>query len=52
MQRSMTNEEYLSKTMSLTAKRWTSLAPQFIPSLVERFGAYFSRIVTPPLSSE
>lgn len=36
----------------LTAKRWASLAPQFVPSLVERFGAYFSRIGTPSLSSE
>lgn len=36
----------------LTAKRWASLAPQFVPSLVERFGAYFSRIGTPTLSSE
>lgn len=32
--------------------RIASLAPQFIPSLVERFGAYFSRIGTPNLSSE
>lgn len=37
---------------ALTAKRWASLAPQFVPSLVERFGAYFSRIGTPSLSSE
>ena len=36
----------------LTANRWASLAPQFVPSLVERFGAYFSRIGTPSLSSE
>lgn len=36
----------------LTSKRWGSLAPQFVPSLVERFGAYFSRIGTPTLSSE
>lgn len=36
----------------LTPKRWASLAPQFVPSLVERFGAYFSRIGTPSLSSE
>lgn len=36
----------------LTSKRWASLAPQFVPSLVERFGAYFSRIGTPTLSSE
>jgi CheY-like chemotaxis protein len=35
----------------LTANRWASLAPQFVPSLVERFGAYFSRIGTPALSS-
>ncbi len=32
--------------------RIASLAPQFVPSLVERFGAYFSRIGTPNLSSE
>lgn len=37
---------------ALTAKRWASLAPQFVPSLVERFGAYFSRIGTPVLSGE
>lgn len=37
---------------SLTARRFASLAPQFVPSLVERFGAYFSRIGTPNLSSE
>jgi CheY-like chemotaxis protein len=36
----------------LTAQRWASLAPQFVPSLVERFGAYFSRIGTPTLSSD
>lgn len=36
----------------LTANRWASLAPQFVPSLVERFGAYFSRIGTPVLSSD
>lgn len=36
----------------LIANRWASLAPQFVPSLVERFGAYFSRIGTPSLSSE
>lgn len=36
----------------LTAKRWASVAPQFVPSLVERFGAYFSRIGTPSLSGE
>ncbi|XDF35146.1 hypothetical protein RBH89_23515 [Paracidovorax avenae] len=36
----------------LTANRWASLTPQFVPSLVERFGAYFSRIGTPTFSSE
>lgn len=36
----------------LTARRWASLAPQFVPSLVERFGAYFSRIGTPALSTD
>jgi hypothetical protein len=34
----------------LTNKRIASLTPQFVPSLVERFGAYFSRIGTPDLS--
>lgn len=34
----------------LTKKRFASLAPQFVPSLVERFGAYFSRIGTPNLT--
>jgi CheY-like chemotaxis protein len=37
---------------ALTDKRFASLAPQFVPSLVERFGAYFSRIGTPNFSSE
>lgn len=36
----------------LSAKRFASLAPQFVPSLVERFGAYFSRIGTPNLASD
>jgi CheY-like chemotaxis protein len=36
----------------LAKNRWASLAPQFVPSLVERFGAYFSRIGTPTLSSD
>jgi hypothetical protein len=36
----------------LTPNRWASLAPQFVPSLVERFGAYFSRIGTPSLTNE
>ena len=36
----------------LTPTRFASLAPQFVPSLVERFGAYFSRIGTPALSIE
>jgi len=36
----------------LTPKRFASLAPQFSPSLVERFGAYFSRIGTPDFSSD
>jgi hypothetical protein len=36
----------------LTPLRIASLAPQFVPSLVERFGAYFSRIGTPNLSSD
>lgn len=37
---------------TLTAKRFASLAPQFVPSLVERFGSYFSRIGTPNLASD
>lgn len=32
------------------ATRIASLTPQFVPSLVERFGAYFSRIGTPVVS--
>lgn len=37
---------------SLPALRFASLAPQFIPSLSERFGAYFSRIGTPDVTYE
>jgi hypothetical protein len=33
-----------------TPKRFASLAPQFVPSLVERFGGFFSRIGTPDLT--
>lgn len=33
-------------------ERFASLSPQFVPSLVERLGAYFSRIGTPGHSSE
>lgn len=36
----------------LTPIRFASLAPLFVPSLVERLGAYFSRIGTPGYSSE
>lgn len=36
----------------LTGLRFASLSPLFIPSLVERFGAYFSRIGTPDYSSD
>lgn len=36
----------------LSNHRWASLTPQFVPSLVERFGAYFGRIGTPNFSSE
>jgi len=36
----------------LTPHRFASLSPLFIPSLVERFGAYFSRIGTPDYSSD
>ncbi|WP_081745653.1 histidine kinase [Bordetella petrii] len=35
----------------LAPLRFASLAPLFVPSLVERFGAYFSRIGTPDYSS-
>lgn len=38
--------------LSKSSVRIASLAPQFVPSLVERFGAYFSRIGTPNLSSD
>lgn len=37
---------------TLTPLRFASLSPLFIPSLVERFGAYFSRIGTPGYSSD
>lgn len=40
------------KDLTQSSIRIASLAPQFVPSLVERFGAYFSRIGTPNLSSE
>lgn len=36
----------------LTPLRFASLSPMFVPSLVERFGAYFSRIGTPAYSSD
>lgn len=36
----------------LPSLRFASLAPQFIPSLSERFGAYFSRIGTPDVTYE
>jgi hypothetical protein len=36
----------------LPKARIASLAPQFVPSLVERFGSYFSRIGTPNMSSD
>lgn len=36
----------------LTPLRFASLSPLFVPSLVERFGAYFSRIGTPDYSSD
>jgi hypothetical protein len=39
-----TTEEHLTELINL---RFASLAPQFVPSLVERFGNYFSRIGTP-----
>lgn len=40
----------ISKRNELVSQRMASLTPQFVPSLVERFGAYFSRIGTPALS--
>lgn len=36
----------------LTPLRFASLSPMFVPSLVERFGGYFSRIGTPGFSSD
>ncbi|KWS64696.1 MULTISPECIES: hypothetical protein [Pseudomonas syringae group] len=45
----------LSTNMALNEllpHRIASLSPMFVPSLVERFGGYFSRIGTPGLSSE
>lgn len=44
--------EAARKDLTPPSVRIASLAPQFVPSLVERFGAYFSRIGTPNLSSE
>ncbi|MFJ2459250.1 histidine kinase [Pseudomonas neuropathica] len=35
----------------LPEQRFASLSPLFVPSLVERFGSYFSRIGTPGFSS-
>lgn len=43
---------YAEIATELTPRRFASLAPQFVPSLVERFGAYFSRIGTPNLASD
>lgn len=37
---------------NLPKARIASLAPQFVPSLVDRFGSYFSRIGTPNMSSD
>ncbi|MGB3840568.1 MAG: histidine kinase [Rhodanobacter sp.] len=36
----------------LPSHRFASLSPLFVPSLVERFGGYFSRIGTPSFSSD
>jgi hypothetical protein len=44
----MTAEEAFT---NLPDKRFASLSPMYVPSLVERFGAYFSRIGTPGVSS-
>lgn len=41
-----------AESATLLERRIASLSPQFVPSLVERFGAYFSRIGTPNLVSE
>jgi hypothetical protein len=38
--------------VELTAHKFASVTPQFVPSIVERFGGYFSRIGTPNLSFE
>lgn len=35
---------------NFTHKRFATISPHFVPSLVERFGAYFSRIGTPYIS--
>lgn len=40
----------IADRVALTGWRIASLTPQFVPSLVERFGAYFSRIGTPSIS--
>ncbi|WP_081997940.1 histidine kinase [Pseudomonas sp. 11/12A] len=37
---------------NLVPLRFASLSPMFVPSLVERFGGYFSRIGTPGFSSD
>lgn len=37
-------------TEQLLSKRFASLSPEFLPSLVERLGAFFSRIGTPDYS--
>jgi CheY-like chemotaxis protein len=34
---------------NFTQKRFSTISPHFVPSLVERFGAYFSRIGTPDI---
>lgn len=47
--RSIPTQEALTDLVGL---RFASLSSLFIPSLVERFGAYFSRIGTPDLSTE
>ncbi|OCR23046.1 histidine kinase [Pseudomonas syringae] len=47
--RALTAKEALEE---LLPNRLASLSPMFVPSLVERFGGYFSRIGTPGLSSE
>lgn len=40
----------VEQRQELCAQRFATLTPEFVPSLVERLGAYFSRIGTPDVS--